>query len=106
MKSWQEIDRLVCDVLLADDFKAEDLSKFNVSTQNSFLDAECSNLTDASDSWREVDMNIEVPTRTLDATRYHRSFTVNGLLYRPLIGIVKATFSTPSAKYFHLFPFK
>ena len=108
VKSQQEIDRLVCDVLLADDFKAEDLLEFSVATQNSVLDAERRNLTVASDGWREVDVDIEVPTQTLnlDSTGYHRSFTISGLLYRPLMGVVKSAFSGLGGKYHHLFPFK
>ena len=105
-KSQQEIDRLVCDILLAGDFKTEDLSEFRVSTQNSVLDAECSNLANTSDGWRKVNMNIKVPTQARDITGYHQSFAVSNFLYHPLIGVMKAIFSAPSAKHFHLFPFK
>lgn len=106
MKSQQEIDRLVHDILLAGDFKAEDLLEFCVSTQNSVLDAECSKLADASDSWWEVNVNIKVPSWAPNTTRYHRSFAVNSFLYHPLIGVMKAAFSVLSAKHFHLFLFK
>ncbi|KAF8428459.1 hypothetical protein L210DRAFT_3419340, partial [Boletus edulis BED1] len=103
-KSQHEVDRLVHEVLLADDFRADHLSGFRMDTQNSVLDATS---TRASDGWREADVNIKIPTRTPDMSgNYHRLFTISGLLYRPITDILKAVFSSPAAKHFHLFPFK
>ena len=106
IKSQQEIHRLVHDVLLADDFKIEDLSEFRVANQSSVLEVECRNSTSTSDDWQEVDINIEVPTRTLHTTGYHRTFTINSFLYCPLMGTVKSAFAALNTKHFHLFPFK
>ncbi|KAF8426518.1 hypothetical protein L210DRAFT_3306924, partial [Boletus edulis BED1] len=108
MKSQHEVNRLVQEVLLADDFRAEDLSGFSMQTQNSILDAKSTG-SSPSDGWREVDVNIKIPTRTPDLGTTggsHRSFTISGLLYRPIMDVVKAAFSSPAAKHFHLFPFR
>ena len=103
-KSQQEVDRLVHEVLLADDFRTEDLSGFSMDAQNTVLDAKS---TCASDGWREVDVDIKIPTRTPDMTGgCHQLFTIPRLLYRPITDILKAAFSSPAAKHFHLFPFK
>ena len=64
-KSQQEVDRLIHDVLLADDFRADDLSGFSMDVQNSVLDAKS---TCTSGAWQEVDVNIKIPTRTPDTT--------------------------------------
>ncbi|KAF9240183.1 hypothetical protein BU15DRAFT_74100 [Melanogaster broomeanus] len=107
-KSLQEINRLVRDVLLAEDFKVDDLSKFSMATQNGVLDAKYNAATTHhSDGWRETDVHIEVPTRSSGSSGNSQTFTVtNGLIYRPLIDVIRSAFAEPIAKSFHLYPFK
>ncbi|KAI9573052.1 hypothetical protein HD554DRAFT_2167335 [Boletus coccyginus] len=107
VKSQQEVNRLVKNILLANDFKAGDLQNFSVAMQNLTLDTHCSNSTQSSDSWQEVNMNIEVSTGIPSTSgSYHQSFTISSLLYRPLVDVIKSAFSSPYTQYFHIFPFK
>ena len=109
VKSLQEMNHLVHDILLTNDFKVEDLSNFNTTTQNSILDRKCRDSRPASDGWCEVNINIEIPTQTPDSdtAEYHWSFTITSFLYQSLIDVLKSAFSFSNAKCFHLFfPFK
>ncbi|KIJ58305.1 hypothetical protein HYDPIDRAFT_141613 [Hydnomerulius pinastri MD-312] len=106
VKSISEVNRLVQDVLLAQDFKVEDLKGFSMAKQNRLWDTKSDDTAPQSDGWREVDVNIDVPTRSSSPSGNHRTFRVSGLLYRPLVGVIKAAFSEPTSKWFHLYPFK
>ena len=107
MKSQEEVNRLVHDVLLANDFRVEELSNFSIATQNSALDAQCRNSSHASDGWHGVDMDIQIHNSIPSSTgSYHHSFTISGLLYHPMTDVIKSAFSAPNARHFHLFPFK
>jgi hypothetical protein len=110
-KSLGELNRLVNDVLLHPDFKAEHLHGFRAAREASRLD-EWEDLElppfSAEDGWIESSVNIYVPAEDVrhsseaDAPQY----SVPGLFYRPLLQVIKAAFLEPAAQGFHLFPFE
>ena len=90
-KSSAETTRLVHDMLLAYDFKLEDLSALNAETAIKKMDkseaalAHSSQSTDARewDGWKtEVNVDIEVPSHEKCSEANGRTFTVHGLTYR------------------------
>ncbi|KAI6100080.1 hypothetical protein EDD16DRAFT_1697278 [Pisolithus croceorrhizus] len=113
MSIWSaETTRLVHDVLLAEDFKPEDLSGFNAQTAIKNMDrleatpTSNSKSTDAPkfwDGWKtNVDVDIQVPSceKCKSSERCGRIFTVHGFAYLP------ASFMEAISKWFHLTPFK
>ena len=111
-KSGAETTRLVNDVLLADDFKLEDLSGFNADTAIRNMDRKEASLTSDSksleqDGWRtDVNVDIKVPSHEKRSEGSERKFTVGGLAYRPLVSVIRAAFMEATLKWFHLTPFK
>jgi len=114
-KSSAETTRLVDDVLLADDFKLEDLSGFNAETAIKNMDkleaalAPNCQSTDApeGDGWKtKVDIKIQVPLCEKCSEGNGKMFTVPDLAYHPLVSVIRAAFAHPNSKWFHLTPFK
>lgn len=111
-KSSAETTQLVHDVLLADDFKLEDLSGFNAETAIRNMDRSEANLASDSksveqDDWKtDVNVDIPVPSHKKCSEGSERKFTVGGLAYRPLVSVIRAAFMEATLKWFHLTPFK
>ncbi|KAL6306020.1 hypothetical protein BKA93DRAFT_913438 [Sparassis latifolia] len=108
-KSQNETDRLVHEVILAEDFHADELSAFRAASESKKLDKSEERHSDGSglfedDDWREVSVDIDIPTGSKDCPK--RTFTVPGLRYRPLLGVIQAAFHAPLARSFHYSPFK
>src|ERR1700733_7850331 len=61
----------------------------------------------SGDQWKEVAVNIEVPvaSRTKPSPPPHK-FSVPGLHFCSLVGVIKEAWSEDTAKHFHLSPFK
>ncbi|KAL4068792.1 hypothetical protein V8B97DRAFT_2024706 [Scleroderma yunnanense] len=114
-KSSAETTRLVHDVLLADDFKLEDLSEFNAETAMKNMDKsevaltpDCQS-TDAPewDGWKmNVNVKIQVPLCEKCSEGSGETFTVPDLVYCLLVSVIQAAFTDPISKWFHLTPFK
>jgi hypothetical protein len=105
-KSQADMDRLVHDVILADDFNRDDLRDFNTKRALHILDTE-SVLLAAEDGWTKSSVSIAVPIRGRgvvedDAPR----FEVPGLHYRSLIAVIKSAFASAPTGSMHLTPFK
>ncbi|KAH9944804.1 hypothetical protein B0H21DRAFT_657575, partial [Amylocystis lapponica] len=108
MKSQGEADRLVNEVILADDFHADELTGFRAATESRKLDnveqGPLSTESSSKDGWVTAAVNIDIPTG--EKASPSRTFTVPGLRFRPLVGVIQAAFSEPLSRHFHLFPFK
>jgi hypothetical protein len=64
LKSFGELNRLVKDVLLADDFSLEHLNKFSAEREAGRVDSHHDNLStifSADDRWIEASVSIPVP---------------------------------------------
>ena len=110
LKSLGEVDRLVSEVFLADDFRREDLVGFRASREGGRLDQghEPRSRFSAEDGWIETTVNVSLPA---DGIRYTKEadapqFPVPGLFYRPLLEVIKAALHDTAAEHFHLFPFQ
>ena len=114
-KSSAETTRLVQDVLLTDDFKLEDLLRFDAETaiknmdkSEAVLGPDCQS-TDAPawDGWKmNVDVKIQVPLREKCSEGNGKTFTVPDFAYCPLVSVIRAAFMDPVSKWFHLTLFK
>ncbi|RDB20855.1 hypothetical protein Hypma_012075 [Hypsizygus marmoreus] len=98
-KSDQEINRLVEDVLLHPEFRAEDLKGFNAQRENHRAD-EYIPKSSYLEKFTETSVEIEVPSG--DKTIPPRCFSVPGLLYCKLMSVIHAAFADPLAVKFHL----
>ncbi|TFY56611.1 hypothetical protein EVJ58_g7536 [Rhodofomes roseus] len=113
-KSLAEADRLVDEVLLADDFEAEQLAHHHPSHEVHKLDRtlpdsgkDGTSLASSLDtSWRETSVTFHVPTGTEANHHSSQLFTVPGTTLRSLVAVMKMAFAEPLAKRFHLTPFK
>jgi hypothetical protein len=105
-----DIDCLVHEVILAEDFNPEDLRNFSIAREMARLDAY--GATDspfsADDGWKDGSVKIRVP----NAKSRHASesaapeFQVSGIHYRPLLEVIKSAFQRPDVQGYHWVPFK
>ena len=99
------------DVILADDFKKEDLVGFSATREVSRLDShkdEDSPLFSAADGWIKRSVPIRVPAEGAKHTSEDAApvFEVPGLYYRSIVEVVKSAFQEPMAAKFHISPFR
>jgi Plavaka transposase len=109
-KSLRELNRLVKDVILADDFEKEDLEGFSAEREVKRIDShqdDTSAIFAADDGWITAPVPIHVPAKDY----CHKSeeeapvFEVKGLQYRKIVEVVKSALQEPSAAQYHLSPF-
>lgn len=107
-KSNAEVTRLVREVIQAPDFEGSELVDFNSTLESRRLDdINPANKTSAildGDGWKEATVEILIPTRERQGGG--QAFSIPGLIYRPLMPVIKSAFSEPLSKFFHLTPFK
>ena len=114
-KSLSELNSLVKDVILAPDFKSEDLINFNASKENAVMDSfrETGDTTDDpspfafDDTWIKGEVKIPLPCdgHSFKSEADAPKFTVK-FYYRKLIEVIKSALAEPGAERFHTFPFK
>ncbi|PSS31923.1 hypothetical protein PHLCEN_2v2304 [Hermanssonia centrifuga] len=114
MKSLGELDRLVQEVILQEDFNREDLNGFSASREgqrmDDWIDESSATSKDfcVEDGWHEASVKIPVPC---ERTKWPAEsgvplFEIPGIFHRRLIDIIKTTLSTATAQTFHMVPFK
>ncbi len=114
MKSIGELDRLVNEVILSDDFDRAELRGFSASCEAHRLDEWIDESSSASkdfqveDGWHEGTVKISVPYERTNWCLEQAApiFEVRGVFYRKFIDILKTTLSSTTAKTFHMTPFK
>ncbi|KAG1860520.1 hypothetical protein C8R48DRAFT_604928 [Suillus tomentosus] len=113
-KSLAELDRLVNEVILAEDFDQAHLKEFRALKENHRLDSYQGDTVDirssfsASDGWKETSVKIRIPA---DGVKHVSEdvapeFDVPGLFYRRPLEVIKAAFRESTAEQFHLTPFE
>ena len=112
IKSLGELDRLVNDVILVDDFDKNDLENFSAAREAKRLDEwedirEDSSFT-AKDGWREASVKISVPSQGVkyQSEGHAHQFEVSGVFYRPLVDVLKSALQDPVAAAFNLIPYR
>ncbi|GJJ13554.1 hypothetical protein Clacol_007809 [Clathrus columnatus] len=113
-KSLAGFKDLVNNVLLAEDFRQEDLAGIQWDKIHSLL-AETLPGAPEGEGWCQASVDIQVPTgvkkkvsdKSTDLLRASKTFTVPGLWYRPICTVIKSVFSdNTAASMFHFNPFK
>ncbi|KAG2737048.1 hypothetical protein P692DRAFT_20884062 [Suillus brevipes Sb2] len=100
-----EVQRLVKDVLQAEDFDVQHLEAFSVRRSLRDLDRDNSgNNIIFPDDWIETDVTIDIPTKSREEGP--TAYTIPGFHYRPLLEVIRAAFTDVQAGAFHLSPFK
>jgi hypothetical protein len=104
-KSEVEVQRLVKDVLQADDFDVKHLDSFSVKKSLRELDRDGSGeTTKFPDDWVETSVTINIPTKSREEGS--KPYSIPGFHYRPLVEVIRAAFADVQASAFHLMPFK
>lgn len=107
-KSQAEASKLI-NIAKREDFDPMELKTLNVQQEMRRIDEvvrerEKVAATEGGDEWQSASIELEVPTGIRGSGT--ASFTVPGLRFRSLIGVITAGFQDPIARYFHLTPFK
>jgi hypothetical protein len=110
-KSLGDLDRLVHDVLLAPDFRLEDLDGFRAKREAERLDTyrdEPESPFTGNDGWIETSVKISLPCEKVCHTSESMApvYEVQGLYYRQPLEVIKAAFRETTAETFHLSPFE
>ena len=105
-KSTADVQHLIDDVILHEDFKAEDLQGVNLARELRKLDTFESSLQDQG--WKKGSIKISVPCpKEKVAESEAAEFEVEGLLYRDLTAIIQnACQDNTTMDSFHTTPFK
>lgn len=114
MKSLAELDRLVNEVILAEDFDAAHLVGFRAVKEVDRLDNYQGDPADirssflGSDGWIETSVKIRLPADGVlhSSEDAAPQFEVPGLFYRRPLEVIKSAFREASAERFHLTPYK
>lgn len=108
-KSENEVTCLIHEVLQSEDFDHTHLNGFNAYTQMKKFDKseggeDSTNMQ--QDAWKELSVHILVPMWEHNLDSNGQPFTIPGLFYCSLTGVIHTTFSEKALKWFHLTPFK
>jgi hypothetical protein len=110
-KSINDLNKLVTEILLAEDFSQEHLKGFEAGKEYKRLDdyqKDPGPGLAAQDGWIEASVPISLPCdgfsfqTEADAPIYY----VEGLLYRKLLEVIKVAFTESAAEQFHTSPFQ
>ncbi|HEV7736089.1 MAG TPA: hypothetical protein VGO47_01790 [Chlamydiales bacterium] len=110
LKTVGELDRLVDEVILADDFKRIDLLGFRAQKELKRLDKpgpDGSNLFTAEEGWKEGSVEFALPAERVrqQSEREAPTFTVSGVYYREPLALLKSALQKSSMCHFHLTPY-
>jgi len=109
-KSLQDLDCLVQDVILADDFDRDDLHNFSAHRETKRLDDAPRNSSSSlfsADGWCTTSIPIRLPCEKVKRPEVEAPiFHVEGLHYCPITEVVKSAFEEPAAATFHPTPYK
>ncbi|KAK7021692.1 hypothetical protein R3P38DRAFT_3196523 [Favolaschia claudopus] len=111
LKSLAELDALVEDVLLQDDFDVAHLRNFSTARENKRLDDTVASSIDefasAPDGWKTASVKIKLPApKHCVAEKDAPEFEVPGLMYRPLLDVMAEAFQSPLFEEYHTTPFE
>ncbi|KAI5990726.1 hypothetical protein EDD15DRAFT_2170099 [Pisolithus albus] len=103
-KSIDDLNNLVHNVILAEDFNRTDLQDFVASRELKRLDE---STIFASDLWRTASVTIRLPCEKVKVPEERApEFHVEGLHYRKLTEVIKSAFAETSAEEYNAMPYK
>ena len=108
MKTVTELDKLVNDIILNEDFDKAHLKGFNAARELKHIDEyEQDKELPAKDRWKETSVKICLPAKRANNTSEDApTFEVNGMFYWPLTDVIVSTFQEAAVESFHLTPFQ
>jgi hypothetical protein len=112
MKTVAELDRLVNDILLQEDFSQYHLQGFRSTRELQRLDnhepGNVPQLESAAKGWRESTVKIQVPSDYASKGNQVHAFEyeIPGVFHRSLTELIKEAFQDSIAQAFHFTPFK
>ncbi|KAH9922414.1 uncharacterized protein B0H18DRAFT_820278, partial [Fomitopsis serialis] len=111
LKTGQEVDKLVHDVVLAGDFDKEDLQNFRYSRECDRLDhvgVSPQETLATADGWHEASVKIRLPKEKVVYTSEDAcpQFEVSGIHYRKLLDVIKGVAQSADARYYDWLPFQ
>jgi len=109
-KSLQDLDRLVNEVILSEDFRQEDLQDFNASREAKRPEKAQEDPLSifSSDKWHETSVKIRLPCEKekFPSEAHAPEFEVDGLYYRKPLDVLQSAYGEVAAKSFHAKPYK
>ena len=102
-KSNEEVNRLVNEVLFHPEFQLDTLRSFNATRENQKVKA-AEERSPFLCSFQHANIDIEVPSGSSDVPA--RAFTIPGLYYRKIVGLIEDVFKSRMSEQFHLTPYK
>ncbi|KAG2148804.1 hypothetical protein DEU56DRAFT_696974, partial [Suillus clintonianus] len=110
-RSIADLDRLVQEVMLAEDFEREDLRGFSASREAKRMDQAGEDPNSGlftSDRWHEASVKIKLPAEKekFASEADAPEFAVEGLYYRKPLEVLKSAYEEMSSRTFHTTPFK
>ncbi|KAJ7163029.1 hypothetical protein C8R46DRAFT_903252 [Mycena filopes] len=106
LKSIAELDALVEDVLLKDDYDRAHLENFSTAQENKRLD-EADSGTGTADGWTRASIKIKLPAPGVCVPEGDApEFEVEGLVFRPLLDVMLEVFQGPAFERYHITPFE
>lgn len=109
-KTLSSLDDLVQNVLLASDFKREDLVGFHAACKAEHLDQSCHTQSHFSANNGQIKSSIEIslPAKGVKHgfKRLAPKFKVPGLVHHQLLHVIKAALQKTLIKHFYLFPYQ
>ncbi|KIO07956.1 hypothetical protein M404DRAFT_135075, partial [Pisolithus tinctorius Marx 270] len=106
------VDRLVNEVILAEDFDREDLCGFRATREAQRMDKYPNNTNTPSilstNNWNKTSVKVKLPTEKVQFTSELDApeFEVPDLFYHKLLELLRSAFNEVSAQMFHIKPFK
>ncbi|KIO08768.1 hypothetical protein M404DRAFT_133518, partial [Pisolithus tinctorius Marx 270] len=111
-KSLANVDCLVNEVILAEDFDCEDLHGFRATHEAQCMDKYPNNTNTPSilctDNWNKTSVKVKLPAKKVQFTSELDApeFEVPDLFYHKPLGLLRSAFDEVSAQMFHTKPFK
>jgi len=103
LKSEGEVNKLVHDVILSPNFRAEDLVGFDANRENQRLDDAIS-ANSLRSQFKETSVSFQVPSG--DRAVPPRPFDVPGFLHRDITSVIREAFTSPLAHLYRFTPFR
>lgn len=107
MKSAAELNKLVHDVLLNENFDLADLKGFNAIREGQCVDDwDGGGLNLTTDGWIESTVKIKLPCDGIKCAEDEApEIEIPGVFHRDLVDVIVSAYQGPGAKRFHLTPF-
>lgn len=109
IKSIADLDSLVNDVILHEDFDRKDLEGFSAARENKRLDDAAATALPGQppSGWKTGSVKLKLPAhKTCTPEEDAAEFEVTGILYRPLLDVMTEAFQSPAFLQFHITPFE